>query len=116
MYVKTLFCMLLLAVTASVSAECVYPQRVDVPSGKTATKAEMIEGQKTVKAYLAEAENYLACMEQKHAAAESDDPAIEQERKALWTKRHNAMVEEMQAVGDEFNVAVRAFKARDSAE
>src|SRR5210317_1551871 len=48
---------------------CDYPQRIDVPNGATATKDEMIAGQKGVKTYMASMEEYLACIEADEAQA-----------------------------------------------
>ena len=48
---------------------CDYPQRVDVPNGATATKDDMIAGQKGVKTYIAAMEEYLSCIEADEAQA-----------------------------------------------
>ena len=42
---------------------CDYPQRASVPDGATATKEEMISGQRDVKSYMAAMEAYLSCIE-----------------------------------------------------
>ena len=48
---------------------CEYPQRVDMPDGASATKDEMIAGQRDVKKYMANMETYLACIEAEEAQA-----------------------------------------------
>jgi hypothetical protein len=95
---------------------CDYPQRIDVPDGATASKDEMIAGQKSVKAYMAEMEEYLSCIAAEEEAAvvmlEDSTPEVLQQREGMLGKRHNAAVEEMELIAAEFNVEVRAYKAK----
>lgn len=106
----------ILLLAAPLAFPCDYPQRAAVPDGKTATKQEMIDGQKAVKAYMAGVEDYLACIE----AAENDaveklqEPTEEvlQQRTDVLNKKHNAAVEEMEIVAAQFNNEVRAYKAQ----
>ena len=101
---------------ASVAIACDYPQRAQVPDGISATKDEMIEGQKSVKAYMAAMEDYLACIEaeEKDAVAEMDEAEPEEleQRQEMMTKKYNAAVEEMEIVAAQFNEQVRAYKGR----
>lgn len=104
-----------LAVTAQ--AECVYPEKkVDMPDGATATKDQMIDTQKAVKAYIADMEAYLACLKEEHAAAMAEmgeeDKEAAAKREAMFTKRHDAAVDEMHLVGARFNEQVRAYKGQ----
>ena len=96
---------------------CDYPQRASVPDGNTATKEEMIEGQRGVKAYIAAMEEYLACIEsaeQETVAGKDDlDEEARQQRIEMFNKKYNAAVDEMNLVAAEFNIQVRAFKERD---
>lgn len=114
---KAAFVGLLMTFSLGVFAQdCEYPKNVNLPNGKTATKDDMLTGQKDVKTYIAAAEAYLACIEAREKETETNstplaDDAVNQERKALWSKRHNAMVSEMEAVADNFNVEVREYKA-----
>ncbi len=101
---------------APLASACDYPQRVGVPDGSTATKEQMIEGQRGIKDYIAAMEAYLACIEaaeQETVAnlSETDDEA-QQQRIGMFNKKYNAAVEEMNLVAEEFNVQVRAYKAR----
>ena len=96
---------------------CEYPQRADVPDGATATKDEMIAGQRGVKSYVAAMEEYLACIEAEEAQAvlmlsEEVDENGKRQREELFNKKYNAAVEEMNLVAEEFNIQVRAYKAR----
>jgi hypothetical protein len=96
---------------------CDYPQRIDVPNGASASKDDMIAGQKSVKSYMASMEEYLACIEADEAQAvlglgEVDEDAKRQ-RADMFNKKYNAAVEEMNLVAEEFNVQVRAYKDRN---
>lgn len=96
---------------------CDYPERANVPDGATASKDEMIAGQRGIKSYIAEMEEYLACIESEEAQAmlslgDEVDETAKRQREELFNKKYNAAVEEMNLVAEEFNVQVRAYKAR----
>lgn len=95
---------------------CDYPQRVGVPDGTTATKEEMIAGQRGIKVYLSAMEEYLACIEAAEqntvAGLDETDEDDRQQRIEMFNKRYNAAVEEMNLVAEEFNVQVRTYKER----
>lgn len=96
---------------------CDYPARVSIPNGTTASKDEMLAGQKGVKQYVADMEVYLECLveEEKVARAAMEDltPEAEQQREALLSKKYNAAVEEMEKVAAQFNSEVQAYRGRD---
>lgn len=101
---------------APLAFACDYPHRADVPDGTTASKEEMIAGQRGIKTYMAAMEEYLSCIEaaeQETVAGpdELDDDA-KQQRIDMLNKKYNAAVEEMNIVAEEFNVQVRAYKDR----
>ncbi len=102
---------------AQASLACDYPARVKIPVGATATKEEMINGQRGVKKFVAEMDIYLECIvdEEKLArlAMEDLEPEIEQQREEMLTKKYNAGVEEMEKVAAQFNTEVQAYKGRD---
>lgn len=104
--------------SAHTALGCDYPERKSIPNGSTATKEEMLEGQKGVKAYVAEMEAYLDCIleEEKAARAKIEDltPEVEQQREDMLTKKYNAGVEEMEKVAADFNVQVQEYKERDN--
>lgn len=93
---------------------CDYPARVDMPNGATASKEAMIAGQKAVKSYMTEMEEYLACIESEEAAAVLSlgdiDEDTERQREEMFNKKYNAAVEQMNLIAEEFNVEVRAYK------
>lgn len=96
---------------------CDYPQRIDVPNGATATKDDMITGQKSVKTYMTSMEEYLACIEADEAQAVLGlgdvDEDTKRQREEMFNKKYNAAVEEMNLVAEEFNMQVRAYKDRN---
>ncbi|MGI9236928.1 MAG: hypothetical protein ACR2QZ_05995 [Woeseiaceae bacterium] len=101
---------------ATETLACDYPHRASVPDGTTASKDEMIEGQRGVKAYMSAMEIYLSCIEtaEQETVAGSDDvdETTKQQRIEMYNKKYNAAVDEMNLVAEEFNVQVRAYKDR----
>ncbi len=77
----------------------------------------MIAGQRSVKSYVAAMEEYLTCIEAEEAQAvltlsEEVDESGKRQRAELFNKKYNAAVEEMNLVAEQFNIQVRAYKAR----
>ncbi len=105
-----------LIVAAQTALACDYPTRVLVPNGNTATKEEMIEGQRGVKKYVADMEIYLECIvaEEKAARRELGDLEAdqEQEREDMLNKKYNAAVDEMERLAAQFNSEVQAYNAQ----
>jgi len=96
---------------------CDYPSRVLIPNGSTATKEDMLNGQRNVKSYVSEMEAYLDCIveEEKVAVAAMDDlePEVEQQREDMINKKYNAAVDEMERLAAQFNAEVQAYKAKN---
>ena len=115
------FTKLLILGTMTVAAPplfaCDYPHRTDIPDGSTATKEEMIAGQRSVKTYMGAMEEYLSCIEaaEQETVAGTDevDEAAKQQRIDMFNKKYNAAVEEMNLVAEQFNIQVRAYKERN---
>lgn len=94
---------------AAAAASCDYPRSPSVPNGETVSADELRDTQDKVRAFLAKAEAYLACLE----AMEKDAAEPPSARQAeINVARYNAMVDEMHRVSDEYNVAVRIFKSQ----
>jgi hypothetical protein len=87
---------------------CENPAMVTVPDGKTSTMDQLLEAQAKVKSYMAEMEEYLACLNEELESAGDEAPA---EFKSLMVTRHNTAVSEMESVASAFNVQVQAYKA-----
>jgi hypothetical protein len=102
---------------APVALACDYPKRANLPNGSTASKEDMLAGQRSVKAYMATMEEYLACIDEKkkNTDAELIDSSDEERarREAANNKKYNAAVEEMELTAARFNEEVRAYKAQD---
>ena len=103
-------CLVLLGSFASFAAfaSCENPSIVSVPDGATATMEQLLEAQANVKAYMAQMEVYLACLNEELDAAGEDATA---EFKSLMVQRHNSAVTEMETVAAAFNQQVQAFRA-----
>lgn len=101
---------------APVALACDYPEHTTIPNGKSATKDEMVAGQRGVKKFMADMEEYLACIEeedkQDRAGIEEPDPIVDAQRDEMLVKKHNAAVEDMEKVAAQFNDEVRTYKAR----
>ena len=103
---------------ASLAFACDYPHRAGVPDGTTATKEEMIAGQREIKSYMSAMDEYLSCIEAAEqetiAATDEAKAAGKQQRIEMYNKKYNAAVDEMNLVAEEFNVQVRAYKERSN--
>ncbi len=95
--------------SGEVAGKCKYPKQPEIPNGRTATEAELLEAQGRMKAYLAVGDEYISCIakvEQSWGDKASD------EQKAIIVLFNNKVVDDMQAVADLFNAAVRAYKGK----
>lgn len=115
-FIRTI-CSIALVSVAQIGFACDYPARVSIPNGATASKEDMLAGQKGVKKYVADMEVYLECLleEEKVARAGIEDltPELEQQREAMLSKKYNAAVEEMEKVAAQFNSEVQAYRGRE---
>ena len=115
-FIKVICTIAAVTVIAPLGLACDYPERVSIPNGNTATKDEMVAGQRGVKKFMADMETYLACIEeedkQNRAGIEEPDPIVEAQRDEMIVKKHNAAVDDMEKVAAAFNEEVRAYKAR----
>jgi hypothetical protein len=107
------------AVTPARAADCAYPRApASMPDGNVASKDEMVAAMTEVKKYNAEMETYLACLDgdKKTLPADAtDDQKKEFDRQeAIRVQKHNAAVDEMEAVTTKFNTQLKAFRARDA--
>jgi negative regulator of sigma E activity len=73
-------------------AACKKPEAPFLPDAATAVTAQMVKAKNDVTVYLAEAQAYLNC--------------------ARGEIKQNRMIKAMEKVGEEFNLAVRTYKAR----
>ncbi len=93
------------------SGSCTYPDKPAGVDGSSASEAEMIGFQKNMKDYLAKGNDFLACLENEESKIPSSSSAEQKEEfKAKVTQTYNMVVDEMNAIADQFNTALRAYK------
>jgi len=111
---------LLLTFGAVAHAACVYPQPPQsLPNGSKATKEEMVAAMGQVKDYSkAVQETYLPCLEAEKnesiAALDNMDPDFTQKKATIddvHAKKHNAALDELQAVADRWSAELKAYNA-----
>lgn len=94
--------------TLAFSNTCSEPATVQLPDGATATTEQMVAGQKQVKQYVADAEAFLACLEQSEAAA---GETLTEEQQQANVALYNAVVDKMEGLAQGFNEQIQAYKA-----
>jgi opacity protein-like surface antigen len=100
-------------------ADCSYPQAPSpIPDGNTATLAQMVATQKAVQSYNEQMNAYLSCikLERDSRVAQGGDKLTKQQKQeleAIEIQKHNAAVDQLHSVADQFNAQVRIFKAKD---
>jgi len=109
---------LLLGIGAGAHAACIYPQAPQaLPNGAKATKEEMLAAQGEVKEYSRIVQEvYLPCLEQEKATAiaslDATDPQYAAQKAGIETmqaKKHNAALDELEAVADRWNQERKAY-------
>ena len=96
--------------SGEVLAKCKMPPNPTGPNGRTANKDEMLSAQKGMKDYMTHGDEYLACLKGMETGWGEN---ITEEQKAVIVIFNNRAVDEMQAVADLFNQAVRAYKGKE---
>ena len=115
---KALLAIAFATATAAAYADCPYPQApTKSPDGATATLEEMVAGQKAVGEYQKAINEYTACIDKEldAAIAKGGDklkPEQKQDMQRVEAQKHNAAVDQLQAVADRFNEQVKVYKAR----
>ncbi len=106
---KLLLSLALLLSSSLALAECMRPPAPELPDGETSDLPTMVEGQKAVKAYVAETEAYLDCLTaEAETAGEEEAP----EDKTARIDEHNQAVDDMETVASEFNEEISEYKAK----
>ncbi|MGH8298356.1 MAG: hypothetical protein ACRES6_03600 [Steroidobacteraceae bacterium] len=99
-------------------ADCAYPQAPShLPDGNTATLNQMLAAQKAVQGYNEQMMAYLSCikLERDNAMGQSSTKLTKQQKAeldAIEIQKHNAAVDQLHAVADQFNAQVKIFKAK----
>jgi hypothetical protein len=93
------------------SGNCTYPDRPSGTDGSAATEAQMIAFQKDMKDYLAKGNDFLSCLDKEEGMMSKKATGEQKEEfKAQITMTYNAVVDEMNAIADQFNTALKAYK------
>lgn len=96
------------------SGDCVYPTKPEIVNGNTATEAEMIKSQQEMKSYLALGNEFLTCLDKEEGLVKADATSDQKtEFKARIDSTHNAAVDDMNAIAELFNAALRAYKGKN---
>jgi len=105
---------------APVSADCPYPAApAKLPDGATATLEEMLAGKKEVDAYQKAINDYTACIDKEldDAIAKGGDklkPEQKADMQKIEAQKHNAAIDQLQALADRFNEQIKVFKAKSA--
>ena len=108
---------LALVSSAAIAEDCVAPDApAGLPDGATASMEEMLEGQKTVKAFQAANLDYMKCLEPQIEAATpaaTADDASDEAKDALKAleESYNAAVSQEEELAGQFNTEIREYKA-----
>ena len=109
---KLLIIITLMAFSPMTFAECSYPKKkFDVPSGKKASEAEMVETMGKVKKFQEDLAEYRVCLDEELAKVSEDIEGYE-EIKIMQVQKFNASVEDETKLAEEWSEAVRAFKSK----
>ena len=93
-------------------SDCFYPKmNVNIPNGSTATMEEMVAAQASFKAYNADMEAYLECLDDEIALV-SEDLDIYPDIKKASDLKYDAAVDVLTQAAEEWNQAVRDYKAQ----
>jgi len=87
--------------------DCEPPAAPEIPDGGSASTEQMIAGQTRMKAFVADGQAYLKCVD---AVADDKERATIDRNAAIG--EHNRMVGELERSAADFNDQLRAFKAR----
>lgn len=102
-----------LAGPAMAGEACIVPFSPTIPNGATATRDQILNTRDLVTAFIKASDDYQSCLnlylqQQEEAAQRSREP-VDPAIKAGILAKGEANQREKVRVGDEFNIAVRAF-------
>ena len=87
--------------------DCKAPPAPEIPDGASASTEQMVAGQTRVKAFVAEGQAFVKCVD---AVADDKDRATADRNAAV--SEHNRMVGDLERAAADFNDQLRVFKAR----
>ncbi|HEY6131582.1 MAG TPA: hypothetical protein VIV27_06155 [Halioglobus sp.] len=107
---------LTLGSAASMAGECAAPTLPTLPAGATASKDQMLAGQKAVKDFQAANSEYRACLQPQIDAAQVAAAGDSPSEAALATLKqlndeYNGSVSKEEELATQFNTTLREYKA-----
>jgi len=108
---KLLIATLLVVFSGQAFAACEAPSAPIVPDGNVASEDELVAAQKALKSYQADLGDYRGCLQLMQQGVDVTAEDADAQSAAILAK-YNASVDGESAAAEEFNAAVRAFKAR----
>lgn len=109
--ITTAIVMSLGATGSAFAEECVLPNPPIIPDGNVASKDELIAAQGSFKAFESKIIDYRDCLAAQEKTIPADSETFQAQKDAIIAL-DNVSVDNLEKAADEFNVAVRAFKAR----
>ena len=117
--ITLLFCssFLLFASQAHAEIDCAIPAPPIIPDGNVASEDELIAAQKALKTFQASLVDYRNCLADVQEAlkvevGEGEKSALVIDKEKALVDAYNDSVTHEETAANEFNTAVRAFKAR----
>lgn len=91
---------------------CNYPKmNVNIPNGAMATMEDMVAAQKSFKAYNTDMDAYLDCLDDELSKISEDFEGYGDIKK-ISDDKYNAAIDQLKKAAEEWNQAVRAYKAQ----
>lgn len=100
----------------SIAGECSIPDIPELPDGGSATMEQMLEGQKSIKAFQTANLEYMSCLDPLIAAAAeaaNADSASDEDKAAVkqLEEKYNTAVSVEEDLAGQFNTEIREYKA-----
>lgn len=99
-------------VYAEVATDCALPMQPIIPDGNVASMDELVAAQTAFKAYQSNLVEYRQCLGEAETALDSESEQFEADKLKILDM-HNASVDYENETAEQFNVSVRAYKARN---
>lgn len=100
---------LALSAGSAFADDCSRPPSPAIPSGAAANQETMIAAQAAVKKFLADSEAFRNCLQAQEALVPKEQLTADLQKS--YVERYNAAVDAEVATGNEFNQAIRDYKA-----
>lgn len=107
----TTFALCCITLSGHAYAECVAPATPIIPDGNVASEDELVSASKAMKAFQTKLVDHRNCLAEEEGTLDTEAENFMELKKAVGAK-YNESVDAEEKLAEEFNVAVRAFKAR----